>query len=145
MYSKALGRSIDLSDVPQIEPDEVEIVCDEAAHSLTKLNAKIKSYGGRARATGQYLSPQDWQKLNHDRADAAALHQALLSRRRKIRLAEEEERKQRNEASILPTLSDHFMQVVRNEASPSDYQRWILQAELRRSVDIQRQLASGHQ
>ena len=142
MFSKYLSRSIDISDVSSIDPEDVAAVCDEAACCLSKLNANLRSFSSQARATGKYLSPQDWQRLNLERADAAALHQSLLSRRRQIRILEEEARRSHADDSPVPDAAVFFMQVVRNEAKPADYQRWILQAELRRSAEIRRQLSS---
>ena len=43
----------------------------------------------------------------------------------------------------LPELPVFFQQVVRNEARPVDYQRWILQAEMRRNAEAVRHRKQG--
>jgi Asp-tRNA(Asn)/Glu-tRNA(Gln) amidotransferase B subunit len=140
-YSRVLGRNITPDTVDSIDPDDLEDVVVEVGQSLSAANAYIRTAGTEARSTGRYLPAPQWAELQNRRTFLAALHQKLLTKRSRLSRQEREQREaaaQAAKASAVPDLSHYFQQVVRNESRPADYQRWVLQAEMRRSADLTR-------
>lgn len=132
--SKVLGHAITLDSLDDIPKDDLVDVSAEVATALRELNLEVKRLGGLARSRKQYLHPQDWTDIHSRRAYLADLHQKLLRLGKQHRIAENQRQQQARDASLAPDLSDFFQQVVRSEANRTDYQRWILQAEIRRAA-----------
>ena len=141
-HSRILGRSITTDTAHQVvDVDDLEDVTNEVGAALMEINARIRSAGGEARSTGRHLPPSQWAELQSRRSAIAALHQQLLSMRSRARHEREQisATLKEEQAKRLPDLSHFFQQVVRNEASPVDYQRWALQAEMRRTAEANHQ------
>jgi 2-phospho-L-lactate guanylyltransferase (CobY/MobA/RfbA family) len=129
MFSKVLNRDITAADGDSIDIDDAQDVADEVGSNLIRLNAKLKIVGNRARRQAEEKTLKEWEILTNVRADLAALHQTLLKRISAANKRERElEAKRRQEGK---TFADYFKDVVRCEADRVDYQRWILQAEMR--------------
>jgi hypothetical protein len=137
--SRVLGFDLTTTNLDDVSSDDLDEVTAEVGVALTAVNARIKAAGGTARATGHHLVSTEWSALQIRRGFLAALHQPLLAkrgqRRRDEQLASQQEQAK---TQRLPDLSHYFQQVVRNEAQPVDYQRWVLQAEMRRAADATR-------
>ena len=129
MFSKILNRNISAESGVTIDIDDAQDVANEVGHNLTKVNARLKILGSRARSQGRESTQKEWEYLTNIRADLAALHQTLLKRISSANKTEKNLRAQQEQESR--TFADYFKDVVRSEASCVDYQRWILQAEIR--------------
>ena len=128
MFSKILNRNIHAKDGAIIDIEDALDVANEVSGNLTRVNAKLKILASRAKRHGRESTQKEWEDFTHIRADLAALHQTLLKRISSAKKTEKETRAKQGETQ---TFADHFKQVVRNEANPVDYQRWINQAKLR--------------
>jgi hypothetical protein len=144
-FKSKLGYNISVDSVDQVPDDDLSDVCDEVAAALRDANRNIATASSLARDHGRPVPAGRWVELKGRRLDLAGLHQLLLARRGRYR----EEQKRRNqqarqaEQTWLPELPVFFQQVVRNEARPVDYQRWILQAEMRRNAEAVRHRKQG--
>lgn len=138
--SKALGRSVSVEDVDEIDPDDIRDLASEVGWALTAINGRIKSANIALHSEESALTAAEVDQLYQRRSFLAGLHQRLLQRRSQNKRQEEERRRasESEQASDVPDLPHYFQQVVRNECRAVDYQRWILQAEIRRSADMRR-------
>lgn len=132
MFSKILNRNISAKDGATIDIEDALDVANEVGYNLTKVNAKLKILSSRAKIQGRHSTQEQWENFTNIRSDLAALHQTLLMRISAANNAEKNARAKQEEGQ---TFADHFKQVVRNEANPVDYQRWIIQAEMRYNAD----------
>ena len=140
MFSKILNCNISAEAGASIDIEDAQDVANEVGHNLIKVNSKLKILGSRAQSQGRESTQKEWEYLTNIRADFAALHQTLLKRissnkrtEKNLRVQQEQENK---------TFADYFKDVVRSEANRVDYQRWILQAEIRYNAN-QSQLTSA--
>jgi hypothetical protein len=136
MFSKVLNRNINAKNCFEISIEDAPDVANEVSYNLTRVNAKLKVLSSRAKAQGYKSTQEEWEHFTNIRADLAALHQALL---RRISAANRAEKNARITQEEKQTFADHFKQVVRNEANPVDYQRWVAQAKIRHEADLARQ------
>jgi len=130
MFSKVLNREITAEDGDSIDIDDAQDVANEVVNNLRAINAKLDMYKGKAyRKESVKKIQRDWDYAIFVRKDLAELHQTLLKRISAANKRERElEARRRQEGK---TFADYFKDVVRCEADRVDYQRWILQAEMR--------------
>lgn len=143
--SKALGHAIDADNLDQISPDEIPSVTAEVGWALSAINLRIKAAAAAASRNEQAPLVDELAELQEQRCFLAGLHQLLLQLRGHYR-RQETERQQAAAAertSSIRDLSHYFQQVVRNESRPADYQRWVLQAEMRQNADLNRAQQKG--
>ena len=135
--SAALGLDITLESIADVYPDDLEDLAAEIGAALSEVNASIRVASSEARTTGIHLPRQQWADLQARRGALAALHQKALVR---VNQQKKVQKQQRHEEHLRghSSFDHHFRQVVRNEANPVDYQRWVLQAEARRAAEIAR-------
>ena len=134
-FSRNLGHEVSLETLDQLHPDDADDLIGEVGAELSKVNAQIKL---RNRDASGRLS-DELIDLRTRRATLAAMHQQLLTGRSRRNREQKQQRQQRYETTVEVTLAHHFIQVVRSEANYVDYQRWILQAEIRQKAEIVRQ------
>ena len=139
MFSKLLGRHITQPDeLHEVADEDIEELSAEIGACLVGINTKLKHVRRNAFTHNNFIPAAEMQQLEDDRAQLAILHQATLRIKAALRKQEEAEKQEahdRREASVKP-FSYYFQQVVRNEADKTDYQRWVLQAEMRHSRDL---------
>jgi hypothetical protein len=137
--SEVLGRTVTLLSASKLSPEDLEDLLPEVGGELASTNAAISAFGSRARATGEHLHPRQWSDLQTRRGFLVALHQQLQTDLGKLRRQDKAERNARQEAAGGLPVEHHFLQVVKNEASRVDYQRWLSQAEARHRDALTRQ------
>lgn len=144
--SRILGQDLTSDTAYDISADDLDDVSAEVGTALCAINARIKTACGVARSTGRHMPAAKWADMQAHRSFLAALHQQLLTMRGRRTRQERDERiatQEQDNSKRLPDLTHYFQQVVRNEARPVDYQRWVLQAEMRRTADANRERKQG--
>jgi len=131
MFSKVLNREITAEDGDSIDIDDAKDVANEVVNNLRAINAKLDMYKGKAyRKESVKKIQRDWDYAIFVRKDLAELHQTLLKRISAANRREKELEAKRRQEEV-KTFADYFKDVVRCEADRVDYQRWVLQAEMR--------------
>ena len=140
--SKTLGHEVTLKSVADLHPDDLRDVAAEIGAAISEVNASIRIASSEAHRTGIHLCRIQWAELQASRGALGALHQKVLAR---VAQQNRQEKQRRHEAQLQAqeSLAQYFQQVVRNEANPVDYQRWVLQAETRRAADLARARQTG--
>lgn len=143
--SATLGTDVNLVSAAKVHSDDLEDLWLEVGAAVSDVNTRIRTSSSEARATGRHLPPHEWAELQTRRSFLAALHQQLqvrIGRQKRLERQERGEAWLRERAEVAHSLEFHFQQVVRQEASPVDYQRWVLQAEVRRAAAVRHEQAA---
>ena len=128
-WSEVIGAKINDANLGAVvSEDDLNDVVDEVVRALHNAKGALRN----AVKNRMNISPSKMLKIQQRRADLGRLHQALLQRTSEMSRKEKEERiRQADERERLRPFSKFFQEVVRHEASPVDYHRWIAQAKQR--------------
>lgn len=136
-HSKALGRPIELDDIEELSLQEMEDLYYEVGAELSSIGGRMKAAQALRLETGRRMPGEEWAWLVARRGVLAPLHQRLAAVKARINRAERQEIHERRAAGG-PTFEAVFKDVVYSEANPVDYQRWVLQTEIRLKAEAER-------
>lgn len=128
-WSETIGAKINHINFEEVvfEDDLIDVL-DEVVRALHSAKEALRD----AASNRMNIPPRKLLKLQQRKSDLGRLHQALLQKRSEMSRKEKEQRIRRAEESErLRPFSKFFQEVVKREASPVDYHRWIAQAKQR--------------
>ena len=135
-WSESLQAKLNLANCHDLlNADNVEEVAEEVRRLL--FNAKRGL--DKATANRFHIAPAKLLAIKLRKKNLADLHQAILVEKGRFSQEAKAERIRRNEEreSEFP-FCKFFQNVVRQNASPVDYQRWIVQAKEQQKLAVER-------
>lgn len=128
-WSEVVGAKINDTNIDKVVPeDDLLEVSGEVVRALHRAKAALRD----AAKNRMNIAPNKMLKIQQRKANLGCLHQALIQKVSEVSRKEKEERiRQADEREKLRPFSKFFQEVVRHEASPADYHRWVAQAKQR--------------
>lgn len=126
-WSEVIGAKVNDENCTQVVgQDDLLDVSNEVLRALQNTKHKL-SYAKRNRLN---VAPRKILEIEQSRKGLALLHQALLRQISIKSRSEKQERiRQHEELERMRPFEKYFQIVVKHEASPADYHRWIAQAK----------------